>query len=63
MHLHLELAAPGWDRPAGSVMAERNRTMAISRALIDVATSLANIGARRRHPPRPYRLHDHLEGA
>jgi hypothetical protein len=46
MHLHLELAAPGWDRPAGSVMAERNRTMAISRALIEVATSLAYMGAR-----------------
>jgi hypothetical protein len=46
MHLHLELAAPGSDRPAGSVMAERNRTTAISRALVDIAASLANTGAR-----------------
>jgi hypothetical protein len=57
MRLHLELAAPDWDRPAGSVLEERNRTMAMGPALIDLATSLANTGGREGRITR-----DHISG-
>jgi hypothetical protein len=39
-------------------MAERSRTMALSRALIDLATSLANTGGREGRIVR-----DHLKGS
>jgi hypothetical protein len=57
MRLLLELSAPAWDQPAGSVMAERNRTMALSRALIDLAMTLQNTGGREGRIIR-----DHLKG-